>query len=212
MQKLTMVLATGMLLSVVGMARSQAAKPPSMPASATSVVWGDLTKVDGTRLIVDAVDIAGITNVTDAPQPRREPIPVTVATDGGTQFIVDLEPGKLADLKPGMHISTYSESAAATQPARLVVVASSIGRVGALIKVDGKDLALRIPQPGGQSKDATVVTDEKTRVMFIGSPPQPATLADLRVGMRVKAIPETGPAVKIIILNMATTLPTSKPE
>ena len=190
MKPLRTLLAIGIVLSVVGVALCQESGQPARPARARPTV-GTLVKVDGTNLLLSVGR-------------GEEAKEVTVATTETTQFIVDAEAGKLADLKPGMRITAMQMPATETRPARSVITADSPGVSGTLVRVDGTNVVLRVGR-GEEAKEATVVTDEKTRVVlaggFRGGAMQPAkvgTLADLKAGMRVTAIPETGTATKII--------------
>jgi len=193
MKRLRMLLAAGIVFSVTGAALCQtnrpATMPASMPASMPSPVMGTLVKVDGNNLIVNARQRGG------------EPKEMTVATDAKTEFIVDGESGKLTDLKPEMEVGIRPSPATAARPARLMVVASSRGLMGTVVKVDGKNVVLRVRQRGGEAKEVTVGTDEKTKVFFLGDDRalgKVGKLADLEAGTRVNVLPETGTAAKII--------------
>ncbi len=188
MKNLRLLLAAGIMLSVTGAALSQPDSPATTPKSRLLGVMGRLVKVDGNNLIVNV---------------RQKPKEVTVATDDKTKFIVDCEPGKLADLKPGMGVGIISGSALRTKPARLMVVAiSRRGLGGMIVKIDGRNVVLRLRRRrGSEPKEVTVGTDEETKVFFIGVggiPVKVGKLEDLKVDMRVTVRPETGTAAKII--------------
>jgi hypothetical protein len=147
-------------------------------------------KVDGKNLVV---------SVTQRGAEAKE---TTIATDDKTKFLVDAEAGKLADLKPEMMIVVIS--APADAPAKALVMASTRGLNGTVVKVDGKDVVISAGRRG-DAKEVTVATDEKTKVFLPGEnfgeltyQPKPGKLADLKADMRVTVLPETGTAVKII--------------
>lgn len=172
MKILTTLLAMGVVLGMAAMALCQ--DRPERPRG----VFGTLVKVDGKNLVIS----------TGRGDQAKE---VTVATDEKTEFVVDAEPGKLADLKPEMRIMVTPEMGTATK-----VTATSKGLNGAVVKVDGKNVVIKTGR-GEEAKEVTVTTDEKTKV-FVGG--KAATLADLKADMRVTVIPETGTAVKIIAM------------
>ena len=155
-----------------------------------SPVAGTLVKVDGKNLIVSVRQRGG------------EPKEMAVATDDKTDFNVDYEPGKLTDLKPGMRVNAIAMPARDTKPAGLMVVAISRSLSGTVVNVDGKNVVLRVRQRGAEPKEVTVGTDEKTRVLISGAgraPGKVRKLEDLKAGMRVNVLPETGTAAKIVI-------------
>jgi hypothetical protein len=164
------LLAMSVVLGLTAMALCQDA--PARPRG----VFGTLVKVDGKNLVI----------TTGRGDAAKE---VTVATDDKTEFVVDAEAGKLADLKPEMRIMATPDTGTATK-----VSATSKGLNGAVVKVDGKNVVITTGR-GDAAKEVTVTTDEKTKV-FIGE--KAATLADLKADMRVTVIPETGTAAKII--------------
>jgi hypothetical protein len=150
---------------------------------------GTLVRVDGNDLIVNARQMGG------------ESKEVTVATDDKTEFNVDCEPGKLTDLKPDMRVSITPGPVRASQSVRLMVVATSIGLMGTVVKVDGMKVVLRVRQPGAEPKEVTVGTDEKTKVFLLGAgrvPGKVGKLEDLKADMTANVLPETGTAAKII--------------
>jgi hypothetical protein len=224
-KKLTMALAAGMLLSLVGMVHSQATNPASMPvlpALGQLPVTGRLVKVIGNNLVIDAGRVirntpttiagsaAGGRRVIIAPPAPGEPNEVTVVTDDRTQFDVNYEIGTLGDLKPGMSIIARLGPLPDNQPVRLFVAATSASLMGIVVKLDGQNVIVRVTQPDGQRKDVTVGADEKTRVVYLGGsardrtglklvPGQVGQLADLEPGTRVKVFPETGLPEKIVI-------------
>ncbi len=190
MKKLRMLSAAGIAFSVMGAALCHGNSPATKPASVPSRVMGRLVKVDGKKLIVSVRQRGG------------EPREVTVATDDKTEFNVDYEPGKLTDLKPDMRVSTIAMPARDTKPAGLMVAATSRSLSGTVVKVDGKNVVLRVRQRGAERKEVTVGTDEKTKVLIlgVGAPGKVGKLEDLKADMRVTVLPETGTAAKIIVV------------
>jgi hypothetical protein len=74
---------------------------------------------------------------------------------------------------------------------------------GRVIDVDGKKLIVNANLPRGV-KEVTVLTDDKTRVLFgqyepgvLFPPAKLGKVEDLAPGMVVRLIPDTGPAAKI---------------
>ena len=190
MKNLRMLSAAGVAFAVAGAALCQGTSPATRRAPVFSRVMGRLVKVDGKNLIVSVRQRGG------------EPKEVTVATDDKTEFNVDYEPGKLTDLKPDMRVSVIAMPARDTKPAGLMVVATSGSLSGTVVKVDGKNVVLRVRQRGAEPKEVTVGTDEKTRVLIPGvgrAPGKVGKLEDLKAGMRVNVLPQTGTAAKIII-------------
>lgn len=189
MKKLIVLSAAGIVFSVMGAALCQGNSPATKRASILSRVMGRLVKVDGKNLIVNVRQRGG------------EPKEVIIATDDKTEFNVDYEPGKLTDLKPDMRVSTVAMPAGRTRPARLMVAATSRGLTGTVVKVDGRNVVLRARQRGGEPKEVTVGTDEKTKVLIldVGVPGKVGKLEDLKADMRVNVLPQTGTAAKIIV-------------
>jgi len=162
-----------------------------MPAFRPRAMIGTLVKVDGSNLVVNALQ---------GPGEWKE---VTVVTDDRTELTVDHGPGKLADLRPGMRVSIIELPGT---PARLAVVATSSGLFGAVVRIDGRNVVLRARRPGGDRKEVTVVTDEKTKVIVLGVtlggvhyPGRVVKVDDLKTGMQVQVLPVTGTAAKIIV-------------
>lgn len=174
MKTLAVVLAVAILASVTGIALCQDAG-----GGRPSMVMGTLVKVDGKNLVVKQMARGA------------EAKEVTVATDDKTTFVVDAEPGKLADLKAEMRVMITPDTGTAVK-----VSATSKGLSGQIVKVDGKNVIVNVRAPGGgEAKETTVVTDEKTKI-FIGE--KAGKLEDLKADMRVTVLPETGTAAKII--------------
>ena len=186
MKNLRLLLAAGIMFSVTGAALSQTGRSATTPKSRPLGVMGRLVKVDGNNLIVNV---------------SQKPKEVTITTDDKTEFHVDYEPGKLADLKPEMGVYIISGPTSRTKSARLMVVATSRGLAGRIVKVDRRNVVLRVSRRGSEPREVTVPTNEETKVLFVGRgrvEGKLGKLEDLKPDMRATAIPRTGTAVKII--------------
>jgi hypothetical protein len=161
----------------------------------TTNLNGTLVKVEDTTLTVHTI------------RKLRDEVVIQdflIPTDDNTQVIIDTDLGKLKDLKPGMIINCQSVPAVGSNPAKVIITATSMRLSGTIIKIDGNNLLLRGSRHEG-SKESTVVTDEDTRI-FVPAP-QPdgiiriveGKLSDLQVGMRISVVPETGIAEKIFV-------------
>jgi prolyl oligopeptidase PreP (S9A serine peptidase family) len=165
------LLAAAVVLFVASLAMCQASRPAG--------VMGSIVKVDGSNIVVSVR------------QRGAEATEKTVATDSKTEFVVDAEAGKLADLKPEMRVVITPETGTAVK-----VVAHTRGLMGQIVKVEGKNVVVN-SRAGGETKEVTVVTDDKTKV-FVDD--KPAKLEDLKADMFVTVLPETGTATKIMTM------------
>jgi RNase P/RNase MRP subunit p29 len=174
------LLVVGVVLSLAGIALSEAPKeaPKDRPARPRGL-FGTLVKVDGTNLVIKT-----------RARGSEEAKEVTVATNDKTEFVVDGEAGKLADLKAEMRVYVTPETGTAEK-----VRATNKGLEGAVVKVDGKNVIVKTRGP--DAKEVTVATDEKTKVII---DEKVCKLEDLKAEMRVTVIPETGTAAKIIAM------------
>jgi hypothetical protein len=106
----------------------------------------------------------------------------------------------LSDLKPGTNLSVYAIPAGDDHPAMTVVRAEWPKCLAGLIAdIDGTNVII-----SHQSKDITVRTDEKTKILIgqhgpgiIYTPAKLGSLDDLAPGMLVKVFTEKGIATKI---------------
>ena len=185
MKSLVSVLVVVALLSVTGIALCGTTSRPAM-------VMGTVVKVDGTNLVVSA-------------RQGGETTEVTVATTDKTEFFVDAEVGKLADLKAEMRVRVITVAATDTTPAKQIVDATSKDNVMGTVKsVDGKNVVVTVGR-GDTAKDVTVVTDDTTTKVFVlaggrgFTAPKAGTLADVKANMRVTVLPATGTAKKLIV-------------
>jgi hypothetical protein len=183
-------------LGFAALVLAQDAAPATMPAR----VMGTLVKVDGKNLVIDV----------------RQKGQITLATDENTTFSVDLQPGKLTDLKPEMKLSVVPLAATARRPARLMVTASSKALSGTVLRIEGRKLVLQAAPSGAEGGEITVATDENTRFVSMVAVEsgkagrlQDGKLEDIKAGMHVQVTPETGTARRIMISPAAR--PTSGP-
>ena len=65
--------------------------------------------------------------------------------------------------------------------------------MGVAVKVEGTNLTIKVGKKD-EAKEVVVATDEKTEVKVDG---EVKTLADIKEGMQVKVMPDTGTATKI---------------
>jgi hypothetical protein len=175
-----MLMAAGVVLTLAGMALCQASRPArstSGPASRPASRMGTVVKVDGANIVVSVR------------QRGAEPKEETIATDSKTEILIDAEPAKLADLKAEMRVTITPDTGTATK-----VSVRSRGQMGTFVKLDGKNVVITSGR-GEDATEVTVVTDEKTKV-FIED--KPGKLDDLKAGMFVTALPESGTATKIL--------------
>ena len=186
MKTLKVLVVVALVVGLAGLVMSQDA--PARPARAPQGVFGTVVKVDGTNIVVKQMARGG-----------GEAKEVTVATDDKTEFVLDCEAAKLADLKAEMSVRITPATGTATK-----VDATSKGMRGAIVKVDGKNVVIKSGM-GDNAKEVTVATDEKTKV-FVGG--KAAKLEDLKADMRVTVLPETGTAKKILAMAGA---PASRP-
>jgi hypothetical protein len=187
----------GLIALATKPAIGQAFKAKSVPAigsapAMTTIASGILVKVDGNKMIIG-------TSQGGADKESK----VTVPTDAKTQFIVDFDAGKLADLKPTMRVTVLSVPAVDDRPAQVVVRGETAKCIqGRIVGVEGTNLIVNANLPGGV-QEITIATDEKTKVLFgqrwrgVPAPAQRGKLEELEPGMLVKVIPDMGPAATI---------------
>lgn len=190
-------------------AMSRAAGPTSRPTH----VRGTLVKVEGNDLVIRPRPRAGTgTGAGATTQPADAGADdVTFAADSRTHLSIDGEPGTLDGLKPGMAMDIGYIPPSPRLPGVLTLIATSKSIKGILVKRDETNLVLSVNQPGAEPKEVTVVTDENTRVRFDAVkidgqryPAHAGSLDDLKPGMKVRVIPETGTATKIFITPTAS--------
>ena len=184
MRLLKMLLAVGLIACAARMAIGQAGPAPTpAPTPKPTSLHATLVKVDGKNLLVKVA--------AKKSTPEKE---MTVATDPKTTFILDYEEGaKLSDLKPDMTLTILPATGTAA-----TVKAHVKGLYGVVVNVDGKNLVIMATQT---KKQATVATDNNTKIVINGKAGN--SLADLKAGMKVKIIPVTGTAAKIVVVPAA---------
>lgn len=198
---------TGTASKIVVMPTWRGREPLPLLTPVPDPVWGTFVRTYGTSMVISAEQKEG---------PPKE---VSVPTDDKTRYLVDGEIAKLADVKPGMRVTTTPLPETPRHPALLTVEASSKGRSGRLVRVDGKNVVLKTAsaEAGGE---VAVATDENTRCILLAHKeesglyePRSCRLSELTAGMPVKALPETGTASKIIAhqLSRWAARPASKP-
>ncbi|MFB3893053.1 MAG: hypothetical protein ACE15C_13630 [Phycisphaerae bacterium] len=169
MRTVKVLLVVALVVGFTGMLMSQ--ERPARP------LMGTIVKVDGKNIVIKTMARGG------------EGEEKTVVTDDKTKFIVDAEEGKLADLKAEMRVVITPATGTAE-----TVNATSKGRNGTFVKVDGKNIVIKTGR-GEAAKEETIATDDKTKVFVDG---KAAKLEDLKENMFVTVLPETGTATKII--------------
>ena len=174
MKTLKVLLVVALVLGIGTFALSQGRGPNG--------VFGTVVKVDGKNIVVKTMARGG-----------AEGEEKTVATDDKTKFVVDGEAGKLEDVKADMRVMITPATGTAEK-----VVATNKGRNGAFVKVDGKNVIIKTGR-GDNAKEETIATDDKTKVII---DEKVAKLEDLKEGMRLTVLPETGTATKIIVMQM----------
>jgi hypothetical protein len=152
---------------------------------------GTLLKVDGTNLVI---------NLAFARSGSRE---VKVGTDSQTEFRINNQPGKLADLKPTMLIQTTRSPAAAGS--KLKVVAKDADIEAMVVKAAITNVVLKVIRPGAP-REVTLAIDSNTRLLLgrVDSDgnsisPTLATLDDLKPDTRVTVGVANGLATRITI-------------
>jgi len=159
-------------------------------------VNGILVKVDGRDLIVRVKQRTG------------EPKEITLPTDDYTEVRVDGDAGTLDDLRPEMAVSITPMGRGVPGAAKLLVRATSKSLSGVVLKVDGRNLLIRAQQEGAK-KEVTVETNASTKIMFanggeLGSARE-GNFEDIKPEMKVKVLPDTGVARKIVVSGVVKT-------
>jgi hypothetical protein len=173
---------------VVGMA-SVALSEPAKVVGRSGHVTGTLVKVDGRDLIVRVR------------QNNGEPKEISLPTDDHTEFRVDGEVGTLDDLRAEMAVSISPTGRGVPGAAKLLVKATSKSLSGVVVKVEGRNIVIKAQQEG-EKKEMTVETDGRTKVVFGGenaAGQREGTVAEIGAGMKVKVLPDTGVARKIVV-------------
>ncbi len=172
-------------------------REPGEPGPATrptSIATGNITKLDGNSLTVDS----------RRPGPTG---PVTVLADDNSQVMLDGQRAYLDDLKERMFVDVTSFPATARFPAKLLISASSPRLSGTVVRLDGRNVIVRVTKPDGTSSEVTVPTNDQTKITVPGTmmgfqltPSRSIHLEELVEGTRVRVLPETGTAERIDVL------------
>lgn len=96
-------------------------------------------------------------------------------------------------------VALASFSHAADKPAKGEKGAKPQGVRGEVVKVEGSNLVIKAGKKA-DAKEVTIATDDKTVVTIDG---QPGKLADIKAGNKVMVTPETGTAVKVVVMTGA---------
>jgi hypothetical protein len=152
---------------------------------------GTLLKVDGTNLVI---------NLPFARSGNRE---VKVGTDSQTEYRINNQPGKLADLKPTMLIQT-TRSPSGTG-SKLKVVARDADIEAMVVKAAITNVVLKVVRPGAP-REVTLAIDPNTRLLLgrvdgdgNSISPTLATLDDLKPDARVTVGVSNSLATRITI-------------
>jgi hypothetical protein len=178
----------GLLLVLGILTTAQGDTPKYVARNAT--VNGILARLDGRDLIV---------RVKQANGEQKE---ITLPTDDNTEVRVDGDPGRIDDLRPEMLVQVTAAARNVAGPARLIR-ATSKSLSGVVIRLDGRNVVIKAQGQG--DKEVTVETDSRTQILF--AEPGAAKLAststgrleDIKPAMRVKVLPDSGTARKILV-------------
>jgi hypothetical protein len=172
------------LLGLSPFASAQTTAPTSRPVR----IMGTLARVDGSNLFI---------------QRQGGGPEAAVAVDDNTDIRIDGDAAELADLEPGMDVTTMRVPLRGGA-GKLVVAAWTRGLSGLVTKVDGKSVVMRAASRGGA--ETTVETDGHTKVIFVGAvasgtaiKPHEGQIADLKPAMKIKVVPMEGVAKKIFV-------------
>jgi len=179
---LALVIGLGVLTSAL------ADTPKHLGRAAT--VNGILVRLDGRDLIVRVKQASG------------EPKEITLPTDDNTEVRVDGDAGTLDDLRPEMMVQITSAVKNVPGPARMVR-ATSKSVSGVVTRLDGRNVVMKTQ--GKDEREMAVETDSRTQILFAEPGAQKLSgssagrLEDIKAGMRVKVLPDTGMARKIYV-------------
>jgi hypothetical protein len=186
------MLAVLAVLGVVGVvvAGGDTPAPPARPA----MVMGTVVSVDAAKSTLVVKTMAR------GEEAAKE---VTLTTTAETKITLDAEAAKLEDLKAEMRVNVTLVKDTTDKAAS--INATSKGLMGSVVKVDGTNVVVSTGR-GDTAKEVTVATDKDTKILLLqrgtrGTPaaePKVGKLEDLKAGMRVTVIPETGTAKKIL--------------
>jgi hypothetical protein len=210
-ERIVLIVAAAFFFTI-GLASGQAAQPATQPATQFTKSAGILEAVDGLTLTLSAGAKHG--------QAQDETVPgktvVTIPDDG--EIYCDGAKTGIDQLKVGMEVTIVSLPAAATHPARTLVIANFESVDGKVVSVDGNKVIVQQKQDGGDFKDVVVATDAKTRFQLAGFMiagghygQKDATIDQLKPGVVVKAVP-AGEVAKIIYIEQPADGPSTQPS
>jgi hypothetical protein len=190
-EEMPMKLVTSLLTLVIvlGILTSALADTPNR-VSRAATVNGIIVRLDGRDLIVRVKQASG------------EPKEITLPTDDNTEVRVDGDAGTLDDLRPEMMVQITSAVKNVPGPARMVR-ATSKGLSGVVIRVEGRNLVMKTQ--GKNEREVVVETESRTQIIFAEPGAEKSStsitgrLEDIKAGMRVKVLPDTGMARKIYV-------------
>lgn len=181
-------------LPVTPATRGEAHADASDPPSTFKTVFGTLARIDGADLMLTLDNAPSYGDAVPPTQPVGE---ITVKTDARTYFNLDAESASFKDLAPGMRLSITTDPGS---PPQIAVVASSKSLMGVFVQRGNNSIVVRVKR-----QPVTVATDDQTTVVFMSwtlngqhDDGGRGTLADLKPGMHVNIVPDTGTARKII--------------
>lgn len=119
---------------------------------------------------------------------------ITIATDTNTKVVIDRKDATLGDVKADMTVLVRP----VTGTAQRIDATSTVSMSGGVVSVDATTGTL-VVKPLGTGDNLTVATDKNTKVEVAG---KDATLADVKVDMRVLITPATGTAQRIVANKM----------
>lgn len=85
----------------------------------------------------------------------------------------------------------------AAEPAKPAKPAKPADLRGEIVKVDGKTITIKTSAKRGEQKEVSATLDDKTAI--VDEDEKALTLADLKVGQKVRVSPETGTPTKVEI-------------
>ncbi|HEV8290710.1 MAG TPA: hypothetical protein VGP94_02250 [Tepidisphaeraceae bacterium] len=162
---------------------------------------GRVATVNGVLVSLNGRDL-----IVRVKQANGEPKEITLPTDDNTEVRVDGEAGTVDDLRPEMMVQITSAVKNVPGPARMVR-ATSKSLSGVVTRLEGRTVMVKTQ--GKDEREVAVETDSRTQILFAEPGAQKLAssaagrLEDIKVGMRVKVLPDTGIARKIYVTGAA---------
>ncbi len=177
--------------------------PSPRPTTNPDGFLGKLYKIQGNTLVVGGLMFR---------EDQSRESHTFVATDANTIFLLDFERATLSDLRPGMIIRCTSW-ASVSGPQKLLVDASGSSIGGKILKIEGNRIICPVNLFWVDHQATTVVFDDNTKAFYrpdITTPQVPVLqqvkLSDLKAGMTIEAVPDTGTAKTIFIYRYHNTI------